>query len=241
MTETQEWNSYHQHQASLDARTPNVWHPFHAPWMTRSSTSFRDMVRGLDLYAGVYLIVHRPTAAVYVGKAEVALAPILRQWRSRLSAISGTPPLNVAFRAVYTSRYDFDFALVHTAPCDPDSVKFLRAQYASLYERVRARYPTGQCLNVEKPKVEQYFWTQHLRLDFSQAKERFEMPVNDRKALQAHRRLKRENKAKLDKTIEALAEQAQREHTMAAEPVTHDGERPAVRKIIIPGFNDGTS
>ena len=237
---------YFEHLKSISNLELMVRHPFAAPWITRKHNSgFSSLVEPLERYASLYLIIHRPTGAVYVGKSESSTAAAMRQWRSRLAAISGTPPLNVAFRAVYTSRYDFDFALARVQPCiakaDYDA-DFIKA-YDSLYREVRALYPKGQCLNVEKPSVERSFWIRHLGLTASEAYERFELPTRDRDAMAAINRLRQEaDQRRRQATLQDTIAQARNEHAITAAPDTGNGGQPVVRKkIIIPGYNDGTS
>ena len=239
-------NAYFQHLKSISNLELMVRHPFAAPWITRKhNNGFSAMVQPLEHYASVYLIVHRPTGAVFVGKSEASTASAMRQWRARLAAISGTPPLNVAFRAIYTSRYDFDFALVKVRPCmtkaDYDA-DFTKA-YDSLYREVRGLYPKGQCLNVEKPSIEKAFWIRRLALTPSEAYERFELPTRDRQALAAINKMRQEaDQRRRHASLQETITQARNEHAITAAPDTGDGGQPVVRKkIIIPGYNDGHS
>ncbi len=66
---------------------------------------------------GIYAVEHKPTGAIYVGSSR-NLFQTHQSWYYRLAYIDSAPPLNWAFRAIYTKRSDFVFHVLATLPDD---------------------------------------------------------------------------------------------------------------------------
>lgn len=60
-----------------------------------------------------YAVRHEPTRTIYFGASGNA-AQAFYSWYQRLRGLNKQPPLNPAFRAVYTKRDDFVFIVLKT-------------------------------------------------------------------------------------------------------------------------------